>query len=209
MEQTDYLMISALQHFLYCPRQFALIHVEQHWKDNFFTAQGEVLHKRVDLAGTRRGTRRRVEYALPLGSARLRLAGRADAVEFIHDESEESVHPVEYKRGKSKISDCDKVQLCAQALCLEEMMNCAISEADLFYFETRERLPVALDSQLRSETLKTVEACHALIAKSVTPQAFYDPKRCNACSLFEYCMPKRRGTISATDFLKESLCENS
>lgn len=123
----EMIMISALQHYVYCPRQFYIGHVEQYWKDNCFTADGKRLHERVDLPGNHRESGRRVEYALPLSSRTYGITGVADAVEFTAD----SVMPVEYKRGREKPDNRDAVQLCAQVFCLEEMLKCSISRAVL------------------------------------------------------------------------------
>ncbi len=178
------LMISALQHFMYCPRQFGLIHLEQFWQENYFTRDGKHLHERVDLPGNRRSSGRRVEYALPLSSGRYGISGIADAVEFAGG----SVAPVEYKRGGAEASECDSIQLCAQVFCLEEMLNISISKAWLFYFETRSRTEIAITDELRNSCGNAIASCRKLLESGVTPQAARSAK-CRACSLADYCMP--------------------
>ena len=197
----EWVMISALQHFVFCPRQFAVIHVEKYWKDNFFTADGERLHARVDLPGSHRTSGRRVEYAMPISSARYGIAGTADAVELL---SGGAVVPVEYKRGHEKLTDCDAVQLCAQAFCLEEMMQVEIPVGGLFYFETRERCEVVLDAALRERTADIIRRCSDILSGAVpAPPPLYSAK-CRACSLAEYCMPPR-SKHSALEYLRKEV----
>jgi len=196
MPEEEWMPISALQHYEFCPRQFALIHVEQYWHESFFTADGRARHDRVDLPGGRRGKQRHVDYALPVAAPPLGIYGRVDAVETLYDAggTVAAVFPIEYKRGHPKSGDCDIIQLCAQALCLEAMLAVAIPEAALFYFETRSRLPVALDEPVRRHTLEVIAACRKLFDTGEIPVLPYDRKRCAACSLLEYCMPPRPGT---------------
>ena len=196
-------LISALQHYLFCPKQFAIIHLEQHWKENYLTADGRRLHERVDLPGNHRSRGARVEYALPLISEQYALSGKADAVEFLADGS---VIPIEYKRGHAKADYSDMVQLCAQALCLEEMMKIRIPEGALFYFEKREKVTVLLDDALRRETIEVINACRALLAgEKILPPAVRSA-HCRGCSLLEYCMPQNK-PHSASEFLKREICE--
>jgi len=197
----EMIMISALQHYVYCPRQFYIGHVEQYWKDNYFTADGKRLHDRVDLPGNHRESGRRVEYALPLSSRTYGITGVADAVEFTAD----SVMPVEYKRGREKPDNRDAVQLCAQVFCLEEMLKCSISRAGLFYFETRERVPVEIDEVLRTETAEAVAACRRILETGICEVPVYS-KRCRGCSFLEYCMPPRK-PFSAAEYLAGVLGE--
>ncbi len=199
----DLLPLSALQHFIYCPRQCALIHLEQQWTENRFTAEGRAQHDRVDRPEheTRDGVR--YEYAVLLRSLRLGLIGKADVVEF----HEDKVYPVEHKRGRPKPTHCDWVQLCAQALCLEETLGIEILEGAIFYGQPRRRQPVELTAELRTETEQTAAALHQLIASGKTPPAEYIEKKCAACSLFETCMPKKHRNVSA--YLKEALNEEA
>lgn len=188
----DLVPLSALQHYIYCPRQCALIHVEQQWTENRFTAEGRAQHNRVDRPEheTRDGIR--TEYAVPLRSLRLGLVGKADAVEFRKDK----VFPVEHKRGRPKPTDCDLVQLCAQALCLEEMLSVTIVDGAIFYGQPRRRLVVEFSEALRAETEQVTTMVHDLIRSGITPPAEYEKTKCTACSLFDICMPKKRRSVS-------------
>ena len=182
------LAISALQHYAYCPRQFALIHIEQVWEENRFTAEGRVLHERVDsgVAEQRRGTR--YERGVLLLSQRYRLTGKMDLME-IEQGDPPRYFPVEYKRGKPKVEDWDRIQLCAQALCIEEMRDAHVSEGAIWYWEVRKREPVIIDDQLRDTTIAVIEGAHALLASGKTPPPTENRKRCRACSLVDLCEP--------------------
>lgn len=186
----DPIPISALQHAVYCLRQAALIHIERQWDENRFTAEGRVLHAVTSEPAGRysRGVRR--VSALPLGSRRLGLAGVADVVEFHRDEGGETPYPVEYKRGKPKGHRADEVQLCAQALCLEEMTGGPVPEGALFYGETRRRVVVRFDDDLRRLTETTTAALREMFATGRTPPAQYEARKCRACSLLERCQPQ-------------------
>lgn len=180
------LPISALQHWLYCPRQCALIHVERLWAENSLTAEGLVLHVRADGGTTDRHKGIRTLRAVELGSERLGLHGVADVVEVHGDR----FYPVEYKRGRPKPHRADEVQLCAQALCLEEMTGQAVPEGALFYGETRRRVVVAFDRDLRSLTSSVADEARSALAQGELPPAHYAPGRCKACSLLELCRPQ-------------------
>lgn len=193
----DCLAISALQHYTFCPRQFALIHVEQVWAENRFTAEGRVLHERVDsgVAEQRRGMR--YERGVSLLSLRYRLAGKMDLLEIEGANSEEGgpprFFPVEYKRGKPKISDWDRIQLCAQAMCIEEMRadvlgDSRIDEGAIWYWEVRRREAVPIDESLRAATIAAIEGARAVLESGKTPVPVND-KRCRACSLIDLCEP--------------------
>ena len=191
-ERDDAIPISALQHAVYCPRQAALIHIERLWEKNRFTAEGRVLHDVAHEAGERKGRRgvRRVT-ALPVACRRLNIAGVADLVEFrAVSDSGETAFPVEYKRGKPKLHRADEVQLCAQALCLEEMTGRPVPEGALFYGETKRRLVVPFDAELRRLTEQTAMTFGALVAQGRTPPPVWRASRCRACSLLELCRPK-------------------
>jgi CRISPR-associated exonuclease Cas4 len=190
-ELDDPIPISALQHAVYCLRQAALIHIERAWAENRFTAEGRVLHDVAHEAGERKGRRgvRRVT-ALPIACRRLNIAGVADLVEFRAEAYGETAFPVEYKRGKPKLHRADEVQLCAQALCLEEMTGRPVPEGALFYGETKRRVVVPMDAQLRRLTEETAMAFGALVADGRTPPPVYRADRCRACSLIELCRPK-------------------
>lgn len=191
------LPLSALQHLLFCPRQTALIHLEQAWAENRFTAEGKVLHKKAHDGHDESRPGIRVTRSLPVASPILGVSGQCDIVEF-HQNG--AIVPVEYKRGKPKSHRADEVQLCAQALCLEHMLQIQIDQGFLFYGKRKRRTPVAFDGPLRSLTADTAAALHALIASRVTPPAEYHPQKCDSCSLIDHCQPKafrlKRGAAS-------------
>lgn len=200
--------ISALQHYLFCRRQCALIHLEQQWAENRYTAEGRVLHVRADryVRERRRGVR--TSTALPIASERLGLTGIADVVEFENGEQGQLVRPIEYKRGRPKEHRADEVQLCAQALCLEEMLQVDIAEGALYYGKTRRRKLVTFDDQLRALTQEVIEGTHDLLDGQVTPPAIYEAKRCDRCSLIDRCQPEVMGKRrSARAWLKRQVNE--
>ena len=196
--EDDLLMISALQHLLFCPRQCALIHIEQQWTENRYTAEGKIMHERVDEVGRESRGRIRTVFGLPLRSLRLGLSGRADAVEYHRQDDEPGEtsfwqpFPVEYKRGKPKKNNSDLVQLCAQAICLEEMLTCSVPEGAIYYGKPRRRMAVIFDDTLRKETTDAARRLHELIESGSTPQAKYE-KKCDSCSLLSLCIPKVTG----------------
>lgn len=189
VDEREPIPLSALQHAVYCLRQAALIHIERAWADNRFTAEGNVLHAVADKGGKRkiRGVRR--EMALPLSCRRLNLSGTADVVEFLEEGELETAYPLEYKRGKPKLHRADEVQLCAQALCLEEMTGRSVPEGALFYAETKRRVVVPLDAGLRRLTEDTVQALAEVLATGRTPPPTTRRERCRACSLLDLCRP--------------------
>ncbi len=189
-DEDDLVMISALQHFLFCPRQCALIHIEQQWLENRLTAEGRILHERVHTAGRESRRRLRIEYDVPIRSLRLGVVGRADIVEFhLQEDNTWQPLPVEYKRGRPKKDDSDRAQLCAQALCLEEMLNCSVPEGALYYGQKKRRTTVVFDRALREQVLKTAHDVHDLLSTGVTPPPQYGP-RCESCSFLPLCLPK-------------------
>ena len=187
----DLLPISALQHLQFCERQCALIHIERIWQENWFTAQGRVLHERVHEQKTERRRKIRTESGLDLRSYRLGLVGKADVVEFHWDEELKiwQPFPVEYKRGKPKPDNRDTVQLCAQAMCLEEMLSTHIPCGAFFYGKEQRRTEIEFDESLRRQTGETAERLHALIKSGTTPPPVYESK-CDSCSLLQVCLPK-------------------
>jgi CRISPR-associated exonuclease Cas4 len=189
--EDELLPLSALQHFLYCPRQCALIHIEQQWAENRFTAEGRILHNRTEAPATetRRGVR--TITAMPIRSLRLGVSGIADVVELHPDGERFRPFPVEYKRGRPKAHRADEVQLCAQAVALEEMFNSEVPEGALFYGAQRRRTLVSFDAELRALTQQAADETRALISSGQTPHPVYEPRRCNSCSLFELCRPQR------------------
>lgn len=188
--EDDLIPISALSHYEYCPRRCALIHIEQIWSENLFTAEGRIMHEKVHEENRESRGSLRIEYGVPLRSLRLGLIGKADIVEF-HRQPEDrwQPFPVEYKRGKPKTDDCDKVQLCAQAMCLEEMLETGIPCGALFYGKTRRRLDVVFDDTLRRKTEDAAIKTRELIQSGRTPKPVY-AKRCESCSLIAECLPK-------------------
>ena len=190
--EKDYLSLSALQHIIFCKRQCALIHIEQLWVENQFTAEGRVMHERVDRGDQTEGHKIKVEYSLPLKSNLLGVTGKADVVEFHLKEELKNQwvpFPVEYKRGKPKKDFSDKVQLCAQALCLEEMLNTEVKKGALFYGKTRRRQNVSFDKDLRKLTFQISEKLHIMINSGITPAPHYK-KKCDTCSFLKLCLPK-------------------
>ncbi len=222
-DEDEFVPLSALQHLLYCPRQCGLIHLEGLWRENRLTAEGARMHRRahhrdrVEVRGDVRIVRR-----LRLHSRRLGLAGIADVVEFHPVEGKGAEAgargvalprapglwrpiPVEYKRGRPKKDLCDKVQLCGQALCLEEMLGVTVPAGALFYGRTRRRLDVAFDDTLRRETEDAAKAAHRLLDDGRTPQVALGPK-CRNCSLRHVCRPEATdGSRSAARYLKAAL----
>lgn len=181
--------LSAVQHAVYCLRQAALIHLERLWADNRFTAEGDVLHAVADKGGSRRARGVRRVLALPLASQRLNLTGVADLVEFAPGPDGETAFPVEYKRGKPKLHRADEAQLCAQALCLEEMTGRPVPEGALFYAQTKRRVVVPFDPDLRALTETAVSELAAVLASRATPPPTPHKSRCRACSLLDLCRP--------------------
>jgi len=182
--------LSSLQHMAFCPRQCALMFIEQVWDENRFTVEGRIFHERVHEIGAETRGPIRISRGVHIRSLRLGIVGIADVIEF-HRQADHSWRPfpVEYKRGKPKADDCDKVQLCAQAICLEEMLGVTIPAGALFYGQTRHRFDVAFDENLRLETEETARRAHYLIATGLTPPPVY-AKRCESCSLISECLPK-------------------
>ena len=178
-------MISALEHHSYCPRQCALIHVEQVFDENLYTLRGRRMHERVDEAGSAFEDGLRVERGLPLFSERLGLIGKADVVEFGADGTP---YPVEYKSGPRRQTKHDDVQLCAQALCLEEMLEREVPEGAIFHHAARRRRRVAFDHELRSLTERIVVEVREVLASGAMPPPVADA-RCPKCSLYDACMP--------------------
>jgi CRISPR-associated exonuclease Cas4 len=201
--EDDCLPLSGLQHLIFCERQCALIHVEQAWAENRLTAEGRIMHERVHNTGQESRGDIRVEYGMPLRSLKLGLVGKADVVEFHRKKQEDGKDlwlpfPVEYKRGRFKKDDSDRVQLCAQAMCLEEMLDMDIPEGALFYGKMRRRQDVVFDLSLREKTKDAAECFHELINSGRTPRAIYK-KGCERCSMLDICLPKTTGRSRSID----------
>jgi CRISPR-associated exonuclease Cas4 len=214
--EEDYLQLSGIQHYLFCRRQWAMIHVEQQWAENFRTAEGKLMHKNAHDTQLRtlRGDVLTVR-GMKIYSARMGLSGECDVVEFHRDskgiplalaEGTWQPFPIEYKRGAVKASKMDEAQLCAQAMCLEEILCCDIPDGALFYGETRHRYPVKFTSELRQEVEKTVQEMHTLFRRGSTPKV-KPTKACNACSLKDLCLPKLMRVQSVSAYLHTQLEE--
>lgn len=190
VEPLDPIPLSALQHWAYCPRQCALIHVEQGFEENLFTLRGQALHKRVDDPGFELRDGLRIERALPLFCDRLGLVGKADIVEFLPDGTP---YPVEYKHGsrhkRADIAACDDLQLAAQALCLEEMFGKPVPEGALYYASSRRRRIVTVDSELRAKAQLITAAVRQMLLLGEMPLPLNDD-HCRACSLRDLCQPE-------------------
>lgn len=180
--------ISALLHMLYCPRRCALIHIERQWSENRFTAEGRILHERTDAGGRERRAGVTIERSVLLRSLRLGVSGIADVVE-IHEDNRP--FPIEYKRGRPEAHRADEVQLCAQAMCLEEMLDRPVPEGALFYGRSRRRKAVMFDAELRALTERVAADTRNLIAAGDTPPPAFEARKCNSCSLKEVCQPQR------------------
>lgn len=206
--EDEFLPLSGIQHLVFCPRQWALIHVEQAWAENQWTAEGRERHRvtHEEAPETRPGIR--VVRALPVHSFELGLSGTCDVVEFVPENQTpgaETAVPVEYKRGKPKAGDCDETQLCAQAMCLEEMTGAPVPAGALFYFETRRRMAVEFGARLRERTRAAAAEMHRLYAERRTPAAM-EFGGCRKCSLRGLCLPKAlRAGRSARRFLEAAL----
>ncbi|GHV72793.1 CRISPR-associated protein Cas4 [Spirochaetia bacterium] len=194
----DLIPISALQHVLFCERQYALIHLEQLWAENQFTAEGKVLHERVDAEHHESRRLFRQEYGMAIRFLEKGLIGKCDLVElwFSGDGKVKRVSPVEFKRGRQKADDVDRVQVCAQALCLEEMFDITIETGQLYYLQEHRRSDVVLDEEIRRKTLALIDRIRAIGETGRTPSADYESKKCDRCSLIDSCMPKHTGIDS-------------
>ena len=181
-------MISALEHWSYCPRQCGLIHVDQTYEENLYTMRGNAVHAIVDTVETEVKQGIRIERALPLWSKKLGLVGKADVVEF-HNEVP---YPVEYKHGPRRQQEHDDLQLCAQALCLEEMTGQPVPCGAIYHHKSRRRREVVFDEALRENVVKVIEAIRIMLNSKTLPPPVHD-KRCDKCSLKESCMPEVLG----------------
>lgn len=207
MIDDNYLVISALQHYAYCPRQFALIHVEQVWEENRFTTEGRILHERVDSGISEQRHNIRYERGVLLNSEKLRIRGKMDLLEIHEKEFKNEAiikyFPVEYKRGKPKTDAWDKIQLCAQVFCIEEMRDTSVEEGAIWYWEVRKRDIVAIDDSLRSITLDVINRAHEILVAGKTPPPTEDKKRCRACSLINLCEPETFRKDKSVSYVRE------
>lgn len=219
IEDKEYLLISGLQHFSFCRRQWALIHVEQQWVENGLTAEGRIIHNRVhdaSLVDIRGGIITMRD--MPVKSERLGISGCCDAVEFFRSDDGITLHgrqglwgicPVEYKHGHQKSDNCDRLQVTAQAMCLEEMFSCKIDEGAVFYHETRKKEKFCLTDELRETVRLSFEEMHSMFSRGYTP-IVKKHRGCSSCSLKEICLPslqQGKGFVSAKDYLRLTLDE--
>lgn len=200
-DSVEPIMISALQHYSYCPRQCALIHMEQEFSDNVHTARGNAVHARVDEPGWETQPGARVERALSVWSDRLGLTGRCDAVEFRHDGS---IYPVETKHGPRKAKIHDDLQLAAQALCLEEMTGKSVPRGAIYHHSSRRRREVIITEALRGHVEEVAAAVHALLVSGKLPPPVNDA-RCKECSLKDICQPEALTAKPTQTALRSSL----
>lgn len=213
--QDDILPLSGIQHFLFCRRQWALIHVEQQWKENALTAEGRIMHKRADdpfFTETRNGVI--TARSVPVASYRLGLSGICDVVEFT--DSPDGVRlpgrdglylaaPIEYKRGKEKHDHSDETQLCAQAMCLEEMLSIPIPKGYLYYGETRHRVEIEFTPELRTLVQDMSSEMHNYFSRGYTPKV-KTHKGCRSCSLADVCLPELQGkVIAASKYIRQQV----
>ncbi|MFG6329995.1 MAG: CRISPR-associated protein Cas4 [Lachnospiraceae bacterium] len=212
--EEDYIMLSGIQHFAFCRRQWALIHIEQQWEENYKTTAGELMHKKAHEEGSfeKRGDLL-VTRGLRIASHELGFSGQCDVVEFHQDKNgitvfgydgKWSIVPVEYKHGKPKEHNADELQICAQAICLEEMFQTNINEGFLYYGENRRRSKVIFDADLRNEVKKVSNEMHDLFHKGYTPKV-KPSKQCKACSLENLCMPKLQKTIKVSTYIEQNI----
>ncbi len=214
--EDDYLLLSGIQHFAFCRRQWALIHIEQQWADNERTIAGELLHKNAHdpyFLETRKGLI--VSRAMPVASRKMGVTGECDIVEFIQSSDGIKLHghrglyqayPIEYKKGRPKDTQIDILQLTAQAMCLEEMLSTEIKEGAIFYGETRRREPVVLTDELREQVSAYFKEMHQLYDRRYTPKVRWS-RGCSACSLRNSCMPRLGKTDSVGEYIHRTITE--
>ena len=216
--EDEYLMLSGIQHFVFCRRQWALIHIENQWEEKYRTMDGQIMHERAHddmLREYRKDSF--IVRGFRIASATLGISGQCDVVEFhaapdgislIDHEGKWKPYPVEYKRGRSKDIEADRLQLCAQAMCLEENLCCDISEGALFYGETKRREKVIFTDEMREQVKSCLKEMHQYYSRGYTPRV-KRTKSCNACSLKDKCLPGLSKTSSVTEYMKKVLEDES
>ncbi len=217
MNENDYLMLSGIQHFAFCKRQWALIHIENQWVENEYTTDGELFHERAhDSSLVEKRKDIIITRALRVKSDALGISGSCDIVEFHKDSNGITLHnfdgkwlpiPIEYKRGKPKQNNYDELQLCAEAMCLEEMLICRIEHGFIFYGETGKRKQIPLNDELKDQVKSMFKEMHQLFTKAHTPKVRTD-KRCYLCSLKNICLPKLNKIKQASTYINAILEEN-
>lgn len=216
-KEEDYLMLSGIQHFAFCRRQWALIHVEQQWQENVRTVEGELLHKRAhDTYSSEKRNYVVISRGLPVHSREMGVSGVCDIVEFRRAEEGITLHghrgtfqvyPVEYKRGKPKDTQIDILQLTAQAMCLEEMLSCTIAEGAVFYGEIKRRERIEFTDELKEQVRTMFSEMHQYFDRKYTPKVKWS-KSCNACSLKDICLPKLGKAASVKEYIKAAIGED-
>ena len=214
--EEDYLMLSGIQHYSFCKRQWALIHIENQWSENIRTIEGKILHEKAhdkDIVEKRGDVI--ISRGMPILSRYLGISGECDIVEFHKDKNGVSIigrdglykcYPIEYKKGKTKVSDIDIMQLTAQAMCLEQMLCCEINKGYLYYGETRHRETVEINSLYKNKVIELFEEMHKLFERRHTPNV-KRTKACNACSLKDICMPALLKKRSAKEYISKAMGE--
>lgn len=215
-QEDEYLDIAGIQHFTFCKRQWALIHIEQEWKDNVLTVEGNIIHEKAhDKTSREKRGNILIVRNLEIKSTSLKAHGFCDIVEFHVDKDGVALEgleqlwkpiPIEYKRGKSKASDADRLQLCTQAICLEEMFDCRIDKAYLFYHEINHREEVALDEILRNKVSSSFLEMSKYYDRRYTPKV-KTSKKCNSCSLIDICLPQLNVSVSVIKYVSQRIDE--
>lgn len=215
-DEDNYLLISGIQHFIFCRRQWALIHIEQLWEENYFTIDGKIKHEKVDKSNIRELKNDiRIIRSMPITSHELKIQGKCDVVELHPDDNgfyfskydeKYKVYPIEYKRGRLKVDSSDIMQLLAQAVCLEEMLGLRIEEGACFYFETRRREKVEFTEDLREQLRKIVDEMNNYYSRRYTPKV-KKTNKCRSCSLKDLCLPELDGITSVTKYMEKRLKE--
>lgn len=215
-KEEEFLMLSGLQHYVFCKRQWALIHIEKQWCENFLTTDGNIFHEKAhESTSFEKRKNTLISRGMPIRSFELGISGTCDIVEFESSkkgielygrEGYYTVYPVEYKRGKIKKDEYDKLQVVAQALCLEEMLCCTIDKGYLYYGEIRKRVEVSIDIEIKEKAKQLILEMHELFDKGYTPKV-KPSKACKSCSLENICLPKLMSKKSVTDYISEVLEE--
>lgn len=213
--EEEYLLISGIQHFIFCRRQWALIHIERLWEENFFTLDGQIKHEKVDEGVYETKNDKKILRSLPVVSHELRIQGKCDVVELRPDsegfyfskyEEKYNVYPIEYKRGKPKKDESDKMQLLAEAMCLEEMLGVRIKEGACFYFETRRRESFIFTEDMRDRLVKMIEEMNQYYDRRYTPRVKKSSK-CKSCSLKNLCLPELSEAGSVSKYMEKRIKE--
>lgn len=211
-EESDYLSLSGIQHFHFCRRQWALIHIRKVWEENHLTAKGQIVHAKAHDPEIRESRKELIiSRGMPVSSARLGISGECDVVEFHNDSRGISIHgyegkyipvPVEYKRGSGEFTESDSLQLCAQAMCLEEMLCTEIEYGFLYYHQTNKRIKVDFNENIRFSVRMIFSEMHDYYRRNHVPAA-RKGKKCNGCSLYEFCESSVFKKRSAKEYLKK------